>query len=253
MSEPITSADAVSDRLATDGFAGPFPLGSAAEMGLVGLQLVKSVFARPGPFADDVFIDRHLDSPLVAHLATHPAILARVQPLLGADLIVWRSIFFSKGPAGKEVPWHQDGHYWHLDPPTTLTAWLAIDRAHRADHCLEFIPGSHLSALPHVPAPAGAQFPETTDPGSFDTSRAIEFPIDAGTFVLFDQRVVHRSKGGGETRRLALSVRIAPAHVRIDRSLLPPGGLVLPVGWRSVADTPAAAIREALPRPGSAP
>jgi hypothetical protein len=241
----MSDAGAVADRLATDGFAGPFPLGSPAEMGLVALQLVKSVFARPGPFADDVFLDRHLDSPLVAHLATHPAILARVRPLLGSDLCVWRSIFFSKGPASKEVPWHQDGHYWNLDPPMTLTAWLAIDRAHHADHCLEFIPGSHLHALPHVPAGPGAQFPETTDPGSFDSSRAIDFPIDAGTFVLFDQRVVHRSRAGGESRRLALSVRLAPASVRIDPALLPPGGLILPADWRSIGDTPATAIRAA--------
>ena len=244
--------DPVSDRLATDGFAGPFPLGSAAEMGLVGLQLVKSVFPRPGPFAEDAYCDRHLDSPLVAHLATHPMILARVRPLLGSDLVVWRSIFFSKGPGSKEVPWHQDGHYWDLDPPLTLTAWLAIDRAHHDDHCLEFIPGSHLDALPHV-AVQGAQFPETTDPVSFDVSRAIELPVDAGHFVLFDQRVVHRSKGGGETRRLALSVRIAPAHVRIDPALLPPGGLVLPAGWRSAADSPAAAIRPATTGPRAQP
>jgi hypothetical protein len=49
-------------------------------MGLA-LQLFKSVFSRPGPFADDVFLDRHLDSPLVAHLRTHPAIVAQVEPL----------------------------------------------------------------------------------------------------------------------------------------------------------------------------
>jgi hypothetical protein len=68
-------------------------------------------------------------------------------------------------------------------------------------------------------------------------------------FVLFDPRLVHRSRGGGEARRLALSVRLAPAHVRIDPELLPPGGQVLPVGWRSVADMPAAAIRPAATLP----
>jgi ectoine hydroxylase-related dioxygenase (phytanoyl-CoA dioxygenase family) len=237
--------DAVSDRLATDGFAGPFPLASPAEIALIGLQLVKSVFNRPGPFANDVYLDRHLDSALVAHLCTHPAILAQVEPILGADLVVWRSIFFSKGPGSMEVPWHQDSHFWNLDPPVTLTAWLAIDRAHRADYCMEVVPGSHRTALPHVPSAPGSQFPETTEPGTFDGSRAIELPVDAGMFVLFDRGLVHRSKGGGETRRLALSVRIAPSHVKIDPALLPPGGLVLPMGWRTRADTPAAVIRPA--------
>jgi ectoine hydroxylase-related dioxygenase (phytanoyl-CoA dioxygenase family) len=245
MPDAAAPVETVSGKLATEGFAGPFPLGTPAQMGVVALQLSRSVFTKPGPFAADAFLDRHLDSPLVAHLATHPAILTQVQPLLGSDLVVWRSIFFFKGPATMEVPWHQDGHFWNIDPPITLTAWLAIDRAHPADHCLEFIPGSHRTALPHIPAGPGAQFSETTDPDSFDASRAIEFPVDAGSFVLFDQRLVHRSRGGGQARRLALSVRIAPAHVRIDPALLPPGALVLPVAWRSVGDTPAAAIRRA--------
>ena len=242
-------AAGVSARLEQEGFAGPFALGTSAQMSLVALQLFKSVVARPGPFADDPFLDRHLDSPLVAHLATHPAILAQIEPVLGADLVVWRSIFFAKGPASLEVPWHQDGHFWDLDPPFTLTAWLAIDRAHGTDHCMEVVPGSHRTPLPHVPSGPGSQFPETTAPGSFDLSRVIELPVDAGMFVLFDQRLVHRSKGGGEARRPALSVKSSPSHVRIAPHLLPPGGHVLPFRWRSLAETPLQAIRSATSGP----
>ncbi len=249
MSDAAAGTGSAASALARDGFAGPFPLGTPAQMSVVALQLFKSVFTRPGPFADDPFLDRHLDSPLVAHLATHPAILARVEPLLGGDLVAWRSIFFAKGPTSREVPWHQDGHFWNLDPPITLTAWLAIDRAHGADHCMEVVPGSHRTALPHVPSAPGSQFPESTAPGSFDLSRAIELPVDAGMFVLFDQRLVHRSKGGGQARRLALSVRIAPAHVRIPPHLLPPGGRVLPFGWRSLAESPLEASRSASSDP----
>lgn len=254
MSDAVAGAgSAAAIELARDGFVGPFPLGTPAQMSVVALQLAKSVLARPGPFADDPFLDRHLDSPLVAHLATHPAILAQVEPLLGPDLVVWRSIFFAKGPASSEVPWHQDGHFWDLDPPIALTAWLAIDRAHGSDHCMEVVPGSHRTALPHIPSAPGSQFPETTAPGSFDPSGAIELPVDAGMFVLFDQRLVHRSKGGGSARRLALSVRIAPTNVRIAPHLLPPDGRVLPVGWRSHAATPLEAILSATstPRPSS--
>lgn len=216
------------------GFAGPFTLGTPAHMSWVAAHLVHTVFAKPGPLGGDPYVDRHLDSPLVAQLCSHPDIVARVVPLLGSDLVVWRSIFFSKGPDSKPVPWHQDGHFWALDPPVTITAWLAIDRAHREDHCLEVIPGSHKSGLPHVPAPAGSQFPHTVAPGALDASHAIELPVDAGQFVLFDQWIAHRSRGGGSTRRLALSVRIAPSNVRIDPALLPPGGRVLPIGTPDV-------------------
>ena len=211
------------------GYAGPFSLGTPAQMSWVALHLTQSVFTKPGPVGGDPYLDRHLDSPLVAQLCTHPDIIAHVVPLLGDDLVVWRSIFFSKGPASKEVPWHQDGHYWRIDPPVTITAWLAIDRAHRHDHCLEMLPGSHKASLPHVAAPAGSQFPETIDPAAIDVSQTIEVPVDSGMFVLFDQRIAHRSRAGGPSRRLALSVRIAPSTVRIDPALLPPDGRVLPV------------------------
>jgi hypothetical protein len=216
-------------RLARDGFAGPFYLGSATQMALTAFQMVKSVLARPGPMSDDPFVDRHLDSSLVAYLCTHPAIREQVEPVLGPDLVVWRSIVFSKGPNSRDVPWHQDGHYWALDPPITLTAWLAIDRSHHEDHCLEVVPGSHRTSLPHLPSAPGAQFGETTDPTTFDASRAVELPVDAGSFLLFDHRLVHRSRAGGSSRRLALAMRIAPASVRFPVSLLPPDGRVLPL------------------------
>lgn len=217
------------------GFAGPFALGTPAHMSWIALHLVNHVFTTPGPLGGDPYVDRHLDSALVAQLCSHPGIVARVAPLLGEDLVVWRSIFFSKGPGAMEVPWHQDGHFWKLDPPVTVTAWLAIDRAHRDDHCMEVIPGTHKAALPHVAAPRGAQFAETIDPAALDVARAVDLPVDAGQFLLFDQRIAHRSPAGGASRRLALSVRIAPAHVRIDPGLLPPGGAVLRIGSRGAA------------------
>ena len=191
--------------------------------------LSRSVLATPGPMAGDPFTNRHLDSPLVAQLCTHPAILAQIEPLLGPDLVVWRSLFFSKGPGSKEVPWHQDGHFWKLEPLVTVTAWIAIERAHAIDNCMQVIPGSHKATLVHRPSLPGAQFPETAVLDHADLARAITLPLDAGTFVLFDQGLVHRSAPGGTSRRLALSVRIAPASVKLDPALLPPDGRVLPI------------------------
>lgn len=234
-------ANTPSTRFANDGFAGPFPLGTLGQMSFVALHLFRSVFTKPGPVANDPFVNRHLDSPMVAQLCTHPAIIAQVEPLLGGNLVVWRSLFFFKGPGSKDVSWHQDSHFWNLDPPITMTAWLAIDRAQSADHCLEIIPGSHKTALPHVPAPPGSQFPETAELGESDISRAIELPMDAGMFVLFDQRLAHRSRHGGQSRRLALSVRIAPSYVKIDPTLLPADGRVLPMRVNSFSETPAGA------------
>ena len=222
-------ADSLAWLFAKDGYAGPFPLGTAGQMRFVALNLSRSVFSRPGPMPNDPFINRHLDSPMVEQLCTHPAIIAKSEELIGSGLVVWRSLFFSKGPGSKEVSWHQDGHFWKLDPSITITAWLAIDRAHGSDHCMQVIPGSHKSTLPHHPAEPGSQFSEHAQLLDSDLARAIELPMDAGMFVLFDQRLAHRSSPGGQSRRLALSIRIAPAYVRIDPALLPDDGRVLPM------------------------
>lgn len=217
------------ERYENNGFAGPFGLGSPGQMSFVGLSLTRSVFCTPGPSPDDPYVNRHLDSPMVAQLCTHPAIRAQAEALLGPDLLVWRSLFFVKGPHGKDVMWHQDGHFWNLDPPVTITAWLAIERSHSADHCLEVIPGSHKSRLKHIAAPPDSQFPEVAEPDREAVAKAIELPVDAGDFVLFDQNLVHRSRSGGTRRRLALSIRIAPRAVKIDPRLLPADGRVLPL------------------------
>ena len=217
----------------SDGFAGPFGLGSPGQMAFVGRQLTTTVFNRAGPNPDDPFVNRHLDSALVAQLCTHPAIIAAVEPLLGPDLVVWRSLFFSKAPGSRDVLWHQDSHYWQIEPPITVTAWLAIDRAQIADHCLEIIPGSHKTALTHYPAPPQAQFPEAAHVAAVDLARAMHLPVESGSFVLFDRSLVHRSGTAGPSRRLALSIRIAPAHVKIDPALLPADGRVLPLWTRA--------------------
>ena len=56
-------------RYENDRFAGPFPLGTAGQMSFVGLSLTRSVFTRPGPTTNDPYVNRHLDSPMVAHCA----------------------------------------------------------------------------------------------------------------------------------------------------------------------------------------
>lgn len=213
------------------GFAGPFPLATNASMTFTGLKL-EALFQTAGPNPQAPWVDRHLDSPVVAELATDAAIVEHVVPIMGTDVDVWASIFVRKGPSTPEVPWHQDSNYWQLEPLVTVTAWIAIDRSYCEDHCLEVVPGSHKTPLPHVPAPPGSQFEEQAVPGTFDPSSAVFLEMDPGTFVLFDVGILHHSRGGGESRRLALSVRLAPSAVKIPPKLTQPlhRRLPLPTG-----------------------
>ncbi len=232
------AANPIADQFAKDGYVGPFTLGSIGQMRFVAHALSQTVFNRNGPMPGDPFVNRHLDSPVVEQLCTHPAIFNKIGQLLGHDLVVWRSLFFSKGPGSKDIAWHQDGYFWKLDPPVTITAWLAIDRAHVSDHCMQIVPGSHTMSLPHADSEPASQFPKSAEIGQAVLADAIDLPVEAGMFVLFDQRLLHRSKPGGTSRRLALSIRIAPASVRIDPALLPASGRVLSMRPTSAGGDP---------------
>eukprot|EP00494_Astrolonche_serrata_P013646 UN13770 len=67
-----------------------------------------------------------------------------VEQVLGPNIALWNSSFFAKPSyTGRETPFHQDGHYWPIQPPSTCTVWCAIDPATKENGCMKFIPGSH--------------------------------------------------------------------------------------------------------------
>ena len=63
----------------------------------------------------------HLFLPFLDDLIRHPAILDAVSSILGRDLLVWGTSFFTKEPRSADyVAWHQDLHsllYTSPSPP----------------------------------------------------------------------------------------------------------------------------------------
>jgi ectoine hydroxylase-related dioxygenase (phytanoyl-CoA dioxygenase family) len=107
--------------------------------------------------------------PAIAKLAQTDAVRGLIEPIVGADAIAVRALFFDKTPeANWPVLWHQDLtiavaarhdlHGWgpwstkagvaHVEPPQTLLATMLTIRLH-LDDCtadngpLRVIPGSH--------------------------------------------------------------------------------------------------------------
>ena len=69
----------------------------------------------------------HLFLPFLDGLIRHPAILGSVASILGEDLLVWGTSFFTKEPRSADyVAWHQDLHYWGLDARDEVTVWVAL-------------------------------------------------------------------------------------------------------------------------------
>src|SRR5579872_4907853 len=80
--------------------------------------------------------------------ATDPEILDLAECLIGPDIILWGVQVFCKPPGdGKEVPWHQDGHYWPIRPLATCTVWVAIDNVSPENGAMRYIPGSHKNGI----------------------------------------------------------------------------------------------------------
>jgi non-heme Fe2+,alpha-ketoglutarate-dependent halogenase len=162
----------------------------------------------------------HLRFGRVYDVLTDPRIVARVQDLLGENVIAWGSHFFCKLPGdGKRVSWHQDSSYWPLTPSKTVTAWLAIDDADTANACMRFIPGSHL--LGHLTYTL-SENDETnvlnqTVTGAETFGQPVDVELKSGEISIHSDLLLHGSEANQSSRRrCGLTLRYCPASVRAE-------------------------------------
>ena len=209
------------DRFQADGFLVGPAVRDAAAMDRT-RRAIDAVLAGNG-FAGDPTAHRHLDARIVHDLCADPAIVERVAALLGPDLLLWHSRFFDKQPGSEAVPWHQDMAFWPIEPDVCISAWIAVDRADRGNSCVEVIPGSHRRKVPHVEVTGPGRFRRMADPQYVDEAAKVAVELEPGQFFLFDRWLLHSSAANGsDRRRLGLSARIVPAHVRVDCDRMTP-------------------------------
>ena len=106
----------------------------------------------PQPLNTYKRINAHIVMPMVAQIATHPAILDVIEGILGPDIMVFSGEFFIKEPQTRHiVSMHQDLTYWGLGAIDGLvTAWIPLSPATPASGCMDFVRASHKNAiLPH--------------------------------------------------------------------------------------------------------
>jgi ectoine hydroxylase-related dioxygenase (phytanoyl-CoA dioxygenase family) len=203
------------------GYLGPFTLCSEEEMAVYRQTIDQQVLPTESPLGLGnatlkITQARHLDKRVVYDLCSHPGILERVQCIIGEDLVLWRSNLFMKLPGDKSVPWHQDANYWPIEPPINVSAWLAIDEAVIENSCVQLIPGSHRSVIPHIKGDGTAAFKVEADPAYFDASNATPMTLKPGQFFLFNERLLHYSAPNiSNKRRLGLAVRLTVPFVRV--------------------------------------
>ncbi len=219
---PTLSLEEVRDFHRT-GYLGPFTAVSVDEMAHLRTQIEETVLPTTGRNPKNPLQSRHLDHRLVYDLITRPEILGRVRGLIGTDIVVWASYFFSKEPGGKEIPWHQDANFWPIEPPLNISVWMAIDEVTTENSCVQIIPGSHRKVLRHVPSRDGMAFGEEVDPSLVDTDAAVDMVLRPGEFFLFNERMLHHSHANASSRRrMGLSARYTVPFVALLDQDAPP-------------------------------
>lgn len=160
--------------------------------------------------------DRHRDSPAMYELCSQPGIVERTSDIYGDDVVLWSSHIWQKDPGGSKVPWHQGDHFHPIEPPVTLTAWVALSDATEENGCLQMIPESHKESIPHVEADGDDAFHDMADTDQIDNDEAVSLELEPGEFVMFNERCLHRSlENDTDSPRVGVSVRLTLPFVKV--------------------------------------
>ncbi len=161
----------------------------------------------------------HLAFPWLTELLHHPKMLDAIEDLIGPDILAWGSSFFTKNAHDPRfVSWHQDSTYYGIDPPESITAWIAFSRSKSDSGCMRIVPGSHKgpSILPHV---------NTYDPDNLlsrgqtiqdvDESNLVDLALDAGEFSIHHNKTIHSSlPNTSDDARIGFAIHFATPELR---------------------------------------
>ena len=198
------------------GYLGPYTAVGVEDMAAIRDRIEREVLPTTGWNARNPLQSRHLDHRLVHDLIASPEILGRLRRLIGDDIVVWASYFFTKDPGGKEIPWHQDANFWPLEPPLNISIWMAVDEVTTENSCVQIVPGSHRRVIRHLPSRDGMAFGEEADPAEVDTDAAVDMELSPGQFFVFNERLLHHSNANtSDRRRMGLSARYTVPFVNI--------------------------------------
>ncbi len=170
----------------------------------------------------------HLASPRLLDALIAPALIALLRCALGPALKLMQSIVLLRRGGTPGMDWHQDRHYLETGGSRLAAAWIALDDARIDNGCLWALPGSHRTATlwPHTALDDGGFRADGFRLGKDD---AVALEVDAGTAILFDGHLLHRSARNGRATGLRralighFSVAGTPSQWDNDNRVLPLG------------------------------
>jgi hypothetical protein len=235
-----------------NGFIGPIKALEPSELEGFGERIVEELESKNHSVA--AMRNRHLDWDIAKFLSTRPALIEVAKMLLGPDLILWRTNFFTGRPS-RGLRWHQDEYRTLLaDQANQISLHLGVTAA-TPDNCVMVIPGSHRLSREELLC-SGFNFIQGTDQDAYgapnfwrDPDSAIhpvKMVLRPGEFFAFHPLLMHCSldltwspEGQRPPDKLAADgEQVTPTRVGIGLRVTVPGNEVLP-----------AAFAETLPRP----
>ena len=151
---------------------------------------------------------RKLDSPVFHReafhkLATKAALVEMVEQLIGKRVtIVFSQVFLKPPEKGGPKPIHQDNHYFSINPPNAMTAWLALDPVDLENGCLRYIAGSHRTGRrPHSATRLLGFSQGITNYGPDDEERETAVELQQGDLVVHHCETIHRADPNRSTTR----------------------------------------------------
>ncbi|MCB1035844.1 MAG: chlorinating enzyme [Acidobacteria bacterium] len=191
--------------------------------------------------------DRHLDIKALSDVVSHPAIVSRVQEVLGPNILCWRTEWFPKYPGDQGTAWHQAESFVafegdsklvpteHHEGSWELTVWFAFTDATRETACLKVIPKTHktwfFDERRNIPFDPSASMKGTgsgfygydferlkIDPDwKPDESQALHFEMKSGQAFMFTSRCLHGSEPNTskDKTRMGMAIRYVPTDVKV--------------------------------------
>ena len=208
------------DAYRRDGYVHPLPCLSPAETARLRGHLEEYERAS-GEKATLVIRNKgHLKLRMLYDLVHDARILDAVESVIGPDILCWSSSLFVKEPHDPAfVAWHQDSHYWGLEPDDVVSAWIAFAPSTLENGAMQVIPGTHRAPqLPHArSAPDSANMLFTHEEIAVDVedAKGVSLILDEGQMSLHHVKIVHGSPPNRSPgRRYGYAIRYVAPHVR---------------------------------------
>jgi len=174
----------------------------------------------------------HLVSPVAYALAKNPAILDKIESILGPNLLQWGSMLITQKP-GRLHDWHVDLDCLECDG---ITVWLALKNLNEMT-AMKVITRSHCLTV-HPQQLRGSYGLDTSDDNAVvKSARELDptcelktLDVKPGEFYIFFGRLWHSIGNRSQDPRSAITFQYSPTRAKVK---MPASGYEFPVQWDS--------------------